>query len=109
MRIIIEIDGAQAAPTMPQGEVTAQTPGAATTATYATMPTETLRMAAALGALDAGPAPAAPMELAGAPPVPFPLSEPSAPMAAPGDLAAGAAPGAMPDMPAYETTQPGER
>jgi hypothetical protein len=120
MRIIIEFDPGETPASVRPRFSPAQTPlDAAGTAisSYPAAPgyptvstvslgmssTESLRMAAMLGAQDGGPAPAAPMTATAAvPPPPFPISEPSAPSAAPGDLSAGAAPGTTEGMPIYE-------
>jgi hypothetical protein len=120
MRIIIEFDPGETPASVRPRFSPAQTPlDAAGTAVpsypavsgYPTVSTvslgmsstESLRMAATLGAQDGGPAPAAPMTTtAAAPPLPFPMNEAAAAPVALGDMSAGAAPGATEGMPIYE-------
>src|SRR5512135_2164411 len=94
MRIIIEIDGGE----MTVKTVPNQAPPASLTQARVTLPTqvgptappEVLWAAAALGAMDAGPAPTG-----GAPIAPIPLTGESGPVAGPHDMDAGAAPGSL--------------
>jgi hypothetical protein len=100
MRIIIEIDGAEATVTRVPHEAAVQVQAAPTTFGSPTAPPQVLAAAAAIGAQDAGPA----STWVGAPGVPqgpmppMAVTDPSALTASPSDLSAGTAPGSSPDM-----------
>lgn len=86
MRIIIEFEGTEAT------VKSAQTGPVATQVPAGPAPSEVLAAAAALGALDAGPAPNVGAQLPGEPALPPPITGPGAPIAGIGALDAGSAP-----------------
>jgi hypothetical protein len=109
MRIIIEIDGAEAAVTRLPHEAAVQVQAAPTTRGGPTAPPAVLAAAAAVGAQDAGPAPTW-VGAPGIPPGPMPpmaVTGPSAPIASPSDVPAGTAPGTPPDMAVSVPTEGG--
>ena len=86
MRIIIEIEGTEAT------VKTAQTGAVAVQMPTNLAPPKVLAAAAAVGALNAGPAPNVVAQSLGVPLVQLSMTAPGAPAAGVGDLPAGAAP-----------------
>lgn len=98
LRFMVEIKSAETGPTSVEPD--------ATTQTASTPPPEVAAAAAALGATNAGPAPAAPQGV-GVPPLPVEPIGSVARAAGPGDTAAGAAPGSSVEPPAVVIEEEG--
>jgi hypothetical protein len=92
MRIIIEIEGTEAiVKTVQTGATVVQAPAAPGMPTNL-VPPEVLAAAAAVGALNAGPAPSVGAQTPGAPPLPVSTTAPATSVAGVSDQPAGAAP-----------------
>lgn len=92
VRIVIDIEGDKEATTVPQAEAATQAVPEASTP-----PAEVLAAAAAVGAMDAGPAPSFASPATGAPPLPSAMPQAGYHGAGAEDESAGAAPGTQPE------------